>query len=394
MRRFTHELIAAALLAACGTVLAQGTDKPAAPPKEQPAEKMTLEEMLALALKNNPDLRVAEAKLRGAEAELNRTRLAVVQQVIAFRAALESAQKTAADAEQRLKRLQDVRAKGVVPAEAVEEAALALAQAKAQVAKVEADAPFLLGKSQLLDGANWKYDLLPEAPRNPRANPKSDPTESGARPTALPAAAAARLRDALEATVRFEDNQVVFEDVLDYLEGQQPALNFRNTMRNRRIPGSPTFTLKSKERLPVRAVLQMLEDEYPKDGVRFVIREYGILVVDGPSAVPPGGLLLEDFLRGDAPAGAAARKNPPAEKLDGVVKQVDVAAGLVTISIGSDAGLQKGHTLEVFRIKPQPRYVGTLTVVEVQPTTAVGRVKGGKDAVQVGDLVASRPLGD
>src|SRR5437868_10610793 len=42
-----------------------------------------LEELLSRALKENPDIRVAETKLREAEAELNRTRLQVTQKVVA-----------------------------------------------------------------------------------------------------------------------------------------------------------------------------------------------------------------------------------------------------------------------------------------------------------------------
>src|SRR5262245_9717593 len=111
MRRIPGEFLALALLAAAAAAFAQGQPEKPAPAKDQPLEKMTLEEMLTQALKNNPDLRVAEAKLREAEAELHRTRLGVVQKVIAFRAALDAARKTAADAELRLKRLQDVRAR-------------------------------------------------------------------------------------------------------------------------------------------------------------------------------------------------------------------------------------------------------------------------------------------
>jgi hypothetical protein len=138
----------------------------------------------------------------------------------------------------------------------------------------------------------------------------------------------------------------------------------------------------------------MLEDEYPGDGVRFVVREYGILVVDGANACP-GCFARAGFPPQQRPGPDEYRgraQNPPAAKVDGTVKQVDAATGLVTISIGSDAGLEKGHTLEVYRLSPA-RYLGTLTVLEVQPTQAVGRVKGGKDAVQVGDRIASRLLG-
>jgi hypothetical protein len=201
---------------------------------------MTLEEMLALALKNNPDLRVAEAKLREAEAEWNRTRLGVVQKVIAFRAGLEAARKTAADAEQRLKRLQQLQARGAVATEVVDEAAQALAQAKAQVAKLEADAPYLLGKSQALDILRGLEHLGVDVPRESRVQlGGTDLSPSGARPTPLPATAAAKLREALEATVKLDDNQTRFEDVLGYLEDQQPVLNFRNTMRNRGKAAAP-----------------------------------------------------------------------------------------------------------------------------------------------------------
>src|SRR6516165_2137186 len=57
-------------------------DKAAAKDKEP-----TLEEMLAEALKDNPDIRVAEAKRQEADAVLNKTRLQVMQQVVALNAA-------------------------------------------------------------------------------------------------------------------------------------------------------------------------------------------------------------------------------------------------------------------------------------------------------------------
>src|SRR5262249_21942341 len=41
--------------------------------------------------------------------------------------------------------------------------------------------------------------------------------------------------------------------------------------------------------------------------------------------------------------------NPPAEAVEGLVKEVD-ASGLVRLSIGADAGLAKGNTLEVYRL--------------------------------------------
>ena len=47
--------------------------------------RMKLEALVAQALKNSPDIRVAEWKLRETEAELNRVRLQVTQKVAALR---------------------------------------------------------------------------------------------------------------------------------------------------------------------------------------------------------------------------------------------------------------------------------------------------------------------
>ena len=106
MRRTAVEMgaLAALLLGgalACaqsGAPLVKVEDKPKEvkvedKPKEAPA-KSKLEEMLQQALQNNPDLRVAAAKVGEAEAKLNRARLLVVQKIGAAYQAVE-AQKAA-----------------------------------------------------------------------------------------------------------------------------------------------------------------------------------------------------------------------------------------------------------------------------------------------------------
>ena len=92
-----------------------------------------------------------------------------------------------------------------------------------------------------------------------------------------------------------------------------------------------------------------------------------------------------------------ASKNPPPENIDGLVKVAD-PSGLVKISIGSDAGLARGHTLEIFRLSPlssQSKYLGTIRILEVTPHEAVGQpVKQLTDKPMAGDRVASRILGN
>jgi len=91
-----------------------------------------------------------------------------------------------------------------------------------------------------------------------------------------------------------------------------------------------------------------------------------------------------------------ASKNPPPDNIEGMVKVAD-ASGLIKISIGSDAGLIKGHTLEVFRlsaIATQSKYLGTVRILEVTPNEAVAQpVKPLSDKPIAGDRVASRILG-
>jgi hypothetical protein len=85
-------------------------------------------------------------------------------------------------------------------------------------------------------------------------------------------------------------------------------------------------------------------------------------------------------------------KHPPQEDVQGVVLETDTKHGLITISIGTDAGVVKGNTLEVYRFKPRPEYVGTVTVIDANPHEAVARpitpLRAGP--VQKDDIVASR----
>jgi Skp family chaperone for outer membrane proteins len=85
-------------------------------------------------------------------------------------------------------------------------------------------------------------------------------------------------------------------------------------------------------------------------------------------------------------------RNPPPEDVEGIILDTDAKTGLVTISIGSDAGISPGNTLEVFRIKPEPKYLGTIRILDSQPHQAVGRLTATPryGALEKGDIVASK----
>jgi hypothetical protein len=100
---------------------------------------------------------------------------------------------------------------------------------------------------------------------------------------------------------------------------------------------------------------------------------------------------------GTSPTGtgtSTTARNAPTVMIEGKVLAVGTSGEQVEISIGSDAGLQAGHTLEVYRTTPKPQYLGYIRIIRVEPTRAVGQIVG-KPVVplQRGDTAASKILG-
>jgi hypothetical protein len=88
---------------------------------------------------------------------------------------------------------------------------------------------------------------------------------------------------------------------------------------------------------------------------------------------------------------AQAERKPPPEDVEGIVKAANGATNLVTLSIGSDAGLSKGNSLYVYRLAPKPMFLGEVKVLDVNAHEAVGRPELARKgiALQPGDIVAS-----
>jgi hypothetical protein len=69
----------------------------------------------------------------------------------------------------------------------------------------------------------------------------------------------------------------------------------------------------------------------------------------------------------------ANEPNPPSTFVKGKIEKVD-ASGLVQVSLGTDQGVQKNHTLEVFRTQPEPKYLGMIRIVDANFNSSVGRL--------------------
>ena len=106
-------------------------------------------------------------------------------------------------------------------------------------------------------------------------------------------------------------------------------------------------------------------------------------------------LALEKVKRKESPTDAVKVRisggpNPPSVNIEAKIAQVSKTGNLVQLEVGSDAGLQKGHTLDVIRLATPPQYLGMIRIVEVGPMTAVAqRVNSGQFAskipIRVGD---------
>lgn len=377
-------------------------------PKKPQAEPSKLEGMLAEALKNNPDIRVAAANLALAEAELNRTRLQVTQKVLALHHAILSQQATVDYEQKQYERMQRLLQTNAIDQQLVDERLAKLTAAKAKLAELEAQIPALLGKAtrdedkasesflrELTIERGRLYPLVGEAEliRTPRGELalKLKSSQRAAGPMAE------KLRKALQTPVKVDYKDMTFDAILNDLSKKVEGLSFRNLFERNsgNFPGYK-MSLRFEEALPVSAILQALSDE---TGCLFFVREYGI-VATSDKHVPPRALTVEEFLR-QKPAEEPRRpsgsgKNPPPQAIEGQVKSLD-ASGLMTITVGSDAGLTKGHTLELFRLDQaaprQSKYLGTIRILEAEAHQAVAQPVGHLTApAQAGDRVASRLL--
>ena len=108
--------------------------------------------------------------------------------------------------------------------------------------------------------------------------------------------------------------------------------------------------------------------------------------VPGAGMPPPDGASLPQG------PGAGSPAKPPSDDVEGVVLEADAKSGLVTISIGIDSGIKAGSQLGVYRLKPNPKYLGKIEILAAQEHRALGRLTDGSrfGPLQKGDLVAGK----
>jgi hypothetical protein len=111
----------------------------------QPKKGATLEDAINTALRNHPDIRIAQAKIQMAEAELAQARLVITQKITAAHADLAASKAQQQLAERNHHRMMELQKRSAISAEEYEDARLRLEQARASVAAKEASLQLLLG---------------------------------------------------------------------------------------------------------------------------------------------------------------------------------------------------------------------------------------------------------
>jgi hypothetical protein len=267
----------------------------------------SLEEMLAQAMKQNPDILVAESKVREAEAKLNRARLQVMQNVVALRHSIEAQKTTVQQAEARFRRMKQLQGSAAISAQMVEEAEQTLVGEKAKLTALEAGLPYLLGQGPGRSLAFTPDGKLVDYIWLDLGNPNETMLYQWRRylnlPVDIPVPARKlegtifdKIRKARDKPVTLDYKnkpaQEVLEDLLRKIEG----VPFRFLVKSREQP----IELQFKEPLSLAAALQAWQDLGGGNDVRFVVRDYGILVTYS-TLVPEGATLLHDFWKAPAP---------------------------------------------------------------------------------------------
>jgi hypothetical protein len=340
MRRLLTLALTLALVSPLAAQPPAEPKKPAEPPK--PAAG-SLEDLVARALQHNAEIHAAQAKVRSAEAEYQKTKLEVLQKVAAAKFALDVAKKTARLAEAYDARQREIAPKGIVSAFELQKTQLDLERAAAEVQRLEAElnmmvgqvpgkpapklthleggrylesASLFLGRAAnefWLDLGNLNSLYFTQDGRFLNAPLLYDSAFRVWNPIvhtspATPTSVSERIRLALDKQLKLDGSNdgLPLSDVLEFIREKSGIdVPVRNLVGNKNI----TVSLMAGE-LPIGAWLQAVEDSSPE--IAIAVREYGILVTLR-ERLPRDAELMRDFWR-RARTEATRPKEAPAPK--------------------------------------------------------------------------------
>jgi hypothetical protein len=293
----------AAVLAAAGIALAQPPAKKDAPAGKEPAKPApgSLEDTLDKALRNSADIKAAEAKVRDAEAELNRVRQQVLTKATALHADLNLAKRMLAVAEQSLAINERANKTGTTPLESLLAAQTMVEKHRGEVEKLETELKSLRGEfavklssaafspdggqmwAAMSDGSIRVWDVATGQASKAPAAPGAD---------SIKAPMLDRIKKLLNQEVEFQfDNVGVVEALQGLLLQTKSDIPLRVLLPEQ---SGGLVTLKGK--LTVGAWIEAIEDSDPE--IRLVVRDYGLLLTT-KAGVPDGALRVQDLWKGN-----------------------------------------------------------------------------------------------
>jgi len=252
-------------------------------PSTETPKKSKLEEMLETALKNNPDIRVADAKVREADAIANRTRLDVTQKVVQLYHSIEAARANVQVAEKELERMRLLEKQRTVSQGEVAASKAKLVQAKTELSKLEAEVPYVLGQQNL----QFSGEIRLEA-SGPARVTLSDGTSLSISSVRL-GPMDDKLRAALDKPITIEMKAPKLDEFLQTLRKVSPEILIHHV---KVTLGDDQLSDVEFRQVPLGAVLQWLQDEMVQS--RIVVRNYGVLLTHEAN-LPPGAVLLDEF---------------------------------------------------------------------------------------------------
>jgi len=305
----------AAVLLAAGLVLAQPPAKkdspaPKEPPKPAPG---SLEDTLDKALQNSADIKAAEAKVREAEAELNRVRQQVLTKATALHADLNLARRMLNVAEQSLAVTERAVRAGNDRAEAVLAAHAMVEKHRGEVEKLETELKSLRGEfaahfavRRIAFSPDGKV-LATEAPDGKvriwdastgmslSADLRSYLTVSpdGSKAVTVQTPMTERIKKLLDQEIQLEFKEA---SVVDMVEAVLRQAKSDVPVRVMLSPQRPLPAVNFQGKLTVGAWVQAIEDTDPT--IRLVVRDYGLLLTN-VDRVPPGALRVQDLWKGN-----------------------------------------------------------------------------------------------
>jgi hypothetical protein len=282
------------LALAASPVLGQPPTSGDTPPKKT---KSQLEDWLERAARNHPDIKVAEAKLRTAAAELGRARSQVMQQVLSLHYAIQ-AQKLVVD---RLEiAYQSTKDPKHASREEFEKIRGDRIAAKAKLSELQAQVDHLVGKPKQDAHQTSVAQALRWLALQQRGAAFVDLDNDGIVDLLITGKAAApkgplaeRIRKALNESLSLNAQERTLDEVLGMVRRAQPDLVIQvkdPQVRTRKL------TMRFTD-LSLGAALQLLEDNLA--GQRVVVREYGLLITP-EKPLPVGAVPLVEFWKDTA----------------------------------------------------------------------------------------------